>query len=172
MLLPKWKHKYHGPYVLSAKLDGISGMYSTEHGTKKLYTRGNGREGQDISYMIPYLKLPEQENITIRGELIMTKKTFDEKYKTTAANARNLVAGIANRKKITPDEIRNIDFVAYEVIEPRMKPSQQMDFLEKHNVITVIHKTVEDVTNELLSEILIRWRDLYAYEIDGIICDK
>ena len=55
--LSSWKRKYLGPYVISAKLDGISGMYSTEGDEPKLYTRGNGRVGQDIGYMIPYLKL-------------------------------------------------------------------------------------------------------------------
>lgn len=71
--LTKWKNKYKGPYVLSAKLDGISGLYSTEGDEKKLYTRGNGKIGQDISHLIPYLKLPSTKNITVRGELIMKK---------------------------------------------------------------------------------------------------
>ena len=52
----KWKKKYTGPYVVSAKLDGISALYVSEDGkAPKLYTRGNGKEGQDISQMIPYL---------------------------------------------------------------------------------------------------------------------
>ena len=44
---------------------------------KKLYTRGNGKEGQDISYMIPYLNIPEFKNkIVVRGELIISKEKF------------------------------------------------------------------------------------------------
>ena len=54
--LDKWKEKYIGPYVLSAKLDGISGLYTTEDKNPKLYTRGDGTIGQDISHLIPYLK--------------------------------------------------------------------------------------------------------------------
>ena len=42
-ILNSWKQKYHGPYVLSCKLDGVSGLYSTEGKTAKLYTRGNGQ---------------------------------------------------------------------------------------------------------------------------------
>ena len=164
-----WKRKYKGPYVLSAKLDGISALYSTEGGTPKLYTRGNGVEGQDISYMIPFLKLPDDADITIRGELIMSKKTFDEKYKKKAANARNLVAGISNRKAINKADFNAVDFVAYEVLNPILKTSDQMKMLEKMNVIPVIHKTVKEVTNELLSKLLISWRDSYDYEIDGVI---
>jgi DNA polymerase beta len=50
--LAKWMSKNSGPYTLSCKLDGVSGMYSTEGGAPKLYTRGNGVVGQDVSHMI------------------------------------------------------------------------------------------------------------------------
>jgi NAD-dependent DNA ligase/DNA polymerase/3'-5' exonuclease PolX len=168
--LDNWKEKYAGPYVLSAKLDGISGLYSTEGDSPKLYTRGNGKIGQDISHLIPYLKLPNTENITIRGELIMKKSTFIEKYKEEYANARNMVAGITNKKTIDQKQIQDLDFVAYEVIKPSLKPSSQMEFLEKQeNVITVINETKDDISNEILSDYLVDWRENYAYEIDGII---
>ena len=36
----------------------------------KLYTRGNGKHGQDVSHLIPYLNLPKQKNIVVRGEFI------------------------------------------------------------------------------------------------------
>ena len=168
--LDKWKEKYIGPYVLSAKLDGVSGLYSTEESEPKLYTRGNGKIGQDISHLIPYLKLPDTKDIVIRGELIMKKSTFIDNYKDEYANPRNLVAGVVNRKKIEPKQIEDIDFVAYEIIKPSLKPSSQMEFLEKQeNVITVINDTKENITNEILSEYLVDWRENYAYEIDGII---
>ena len=69
--LEKWKITYTGPYVLSCKLDGVSGLYSTEGPKPKLYTRGNGYIGQDISHIIPYLNLPFTENMTLRGEFII-----------------------------------------------------------------------------------------------------
>ena len=119
--LPKWKLKYKGPYVLSAKLDGISGLYSTENGEEKLYTRGNGSVGQDISHLIPYLRLPKTSDMTIRGEIIMKKSTFLEKYKDEFSNSRNLVAGLVNKKTIDPEKLKDIDFVAYEVIKPAFK---------------------------------------------------
>ena len=34
--------KYKGPYVRSCKLDGVTGLYSTEGAEPKLDTRGNG----------------------------------------------------------------------------------------------------------------------------------
>jgi len=167
--LKKWKDKYEGPYVLSAKLDGISGLYSTEKGESKLYTRGNGKVGQDISHLIPYLKLPSTKDITIRGEIIMKKDVFLEKYKDNFSNPRNLVAGIVNQKKIEPDKIKDIDFIAYEVIEPSLKPSDQMKLLESENVDTVINEVKNTIDNNLLSDTLIEWRKEYEYTIDGVI---
>jgi NAD-dependent DNA ligase len=167
--LAKWKAKYSGPYVLSAKLDGISAMYSSENKEQKLYTRGNGSVGQDISHLIPYLRLPKSTDVTIRGELIMKKSTFLEKYNKDFSNSRNLVAGIVNQKKIEADKFKDVDFVAYEVIKPEIKPSEQMDFLEKESVDEVIHKTKTDIDNTLLSNILVDWRENYEYTIDGVI---
>jgi NAD-dependent DNA ligase len=170
--IEKWEQKYPGPYVLSAKLDGISGLYSTQNGTPKLYTRGDGKVGQDISYMIPYLKLPTVEELkegTIRGELIMPKKTFEDKYSSKFANARNLVSGIVGAKTIDSEKYGDVDFVAYEVMQPELKPSEQMKLLESLNVDVVINQNTDKVSNEILSKILVEWRSGYEYEIDGVI---
>ena len=167
--LPKWKAKYAGPYILSAKLDGISAMYSTENDEKRLYTRGNGSVGQDISHLIPYLKLPSTYDITIRGELIMKKSVFSQKYENEFSNSRNLVAGIVGKKKIDQERLNDIDFVAYEVIKPTLKPSEQMSFLKDQQVITVVNEERQDIDNSTLSEVLIDWRENYTYTIDGVI---
>ena len=50
--LSNWQLKYTGPYVLSCKLDGVSGLYYSMDGKRKLYTRGNGKVGQDISHLL------------------------------------------------------------------------------------------------------------------------
>ena len=168
MVLSSWKAKYTGPYVLSCKLDGVSGLYSTENGKPKLYTRGDGKVGQDISHFIPYLKLPTIENVVVRGEFIMKKAVFDTKYKDHYANPRNLVAGTINRLTVN-DLIYDIDFVTYEVIEPSLKPSAQMEFLNQHQFHTVRNETRQNITNDELSELLVRWREDYLYEIDGVI---
>lgn len=170
--LKKWKDKYKGPYVLSAKLDGISGLYSTENNEQKLYTRGNGEVGQDISHLIPFLRLPTTPDITIRGELIMKKSTFIEKYKDHFSNSRNLVSGLVNQKKMEPEKFKDVDFVAYEVIKPSLKPSDQMKFLDDEDVDEVIHETKKDIDNSILSEILVDWRENYQYTIDGVIVEN
>ena len=171
--LKKWKEKYTGPYVLSCKLDGVSGLYSTEGEKPKLYTRGNGKVGQDVSHLIPYLKLPTEKNIVIRGEFIIEKELFIKKYSEKFSNPRNFVAGAVNQKKIEKEKFNDLAFVAYEVIKPEnQSPSQQMQYLTSLDVVVVRNITVssDELTNELLSELLVSWRNDYLYEIDGVIC--
>jgi NAD-dependent DNA ligase len=169
--LANWKSKYVGPYVLSCKLDGVSGLYTTEGPKPKLYTRGDGKVGQDISYLIPYLRLPKNKGLVIRGEFIIAKSTFNLKYKATFANARNMVSGIVNQKSVNPEIIKDVDFVSYELIKPLLKPSEQMATLQKLDINVTLFKKVEqnDLTNQLLSETLVEWRSTYPYEIDGVI---
>ena len=166
--LVTWTQKYKGPYVLSCKLDGVSGLYTTEGGVPKLYTRGNGTIGQDVSHLLSVLKLPLEKNSVVRGELIMPRVVFDEKYKSKFANPRNLVSGIVNSKTID-DKTSDLHFVAYEVIRPSLRPSEQLQTLIDLGHEVVQHKSVDALTNEKLSELLMDWRTNYEYEIDGVI---
>jgi NAD-dependent DNA ligase len=178
--LDSWKKKFQGPYVISCKLDGVSGLYTTEGtGGPKLYTRGDGKVGQDVSHFIPYLRLPSGnvgKGVVIRGEFVIPKAVFDEKYKKDFANARNLVSGIVNQKSID-QKIKDVHFVAYEVIVPTLKPSEQFEFLKNLDIDSVLYEEIggsssgsgDKLTNEYLSETLIDWRKNYAYEIDGVI---
>ena len=166
--LANWTAKYKGPYVLSCKLDGVSGLYTTEGASPKLYTRGDGKVGQDISHLIPYLRLPKTKGIVIRGEFIIPRALFEAKYKDKFANPRNMVAGIVNHKTIN-QAIKDLHFVAYEVMKPIKKPSEQMALLLTLDVETVLYKVEPSISNELLSKTLLDWRYNYAYEIDGVI---
>jgi NAD-dependent DNA ligase len=166
--LSNWTAKYKGQYVLSCKLDGVSGLYTTEGASPKLYTRGDGKVGQDISHLIPYLRLPKTKGIVIRGEFIIPRALFEAKYKDKFANPRNMVAGIVNHKTINP-AIKDLHFVAYEVMKPIKKPSEQMELLLTLDVETVLYKVESTISNELLSKTLLDWRYNYAYEIDGVI---
>ena len=175
--LTKFKEKFKGPYVISAKVDGVSALYSTESGTPNLYKKGDGKYGFLINHIIPYLKLPTEKNITLRGELIIKEETFELKYKDKFANSRNFISGIVNRKKLTQVEkeiLKDIDFVAYEVIMPQnLKPSEQYNKLLELNTITVKNIqsiTYSELTNDYLSDKLLDFRANYEYTIDGIIC--
>ena len=166
-----WMKKYKGPYVISCKLDGVSGLYTTEGDTPKLYTRGDGTVGQDISHLLKVLDLPKESGIVVRGEFIIPKKVFHEKYKDDFANPRNLVSGIVNAKTID-SKAKDLHFVTYEVIRPVLKPSDQMAKLAEFKHEVVRNKAIHEISNDILSSILVEWRGNYEYEIDGIIvCD-
>ena len=168
--ITNWTNKFKGPYVLSCKLDGVSGLYTTEGPIPKLYTRGDGKVGQDISHLIPYLNVPKNKNLVIRGEFIIEKNVFETKYKNEFANPRNMVAGIINHKTIDKTKLQDVHFVAYEVIRPVLTPSEQMEFLRNDlKTKCVINRLEQSISNELLSQLLIDYRRIYKYEIDGII---
>ena len=173
--LENWSQKFKGPYVLSCKLDGVSGLYCLEQRSKapQLFTRGNGTVGQDVSHLIPYLNLPTKTNNTslaLRGEFIMYKQVFQSKYANKFANIRNMVAGIINSKTII-DAVNDLEFVAYEVIKPVIKPSEQLEFIKSLGIKSVLSILVQGnkLTNEALSSLLVDWRKNYQYEIDGVI---
>ena len=171
--------KFKGPYVLSAKLDGISALYTSGQNTKeaKFYTRGNGIIGQDITHLIPYIiwknKVPHDFEIefSIRGEIIIDKEKFKKKYADKFANPRNFVSGIVNSKTIDINILKDLDFVPYEVINPILKPLDQMKFIKNEWITNPVEYTIlSEISNEVLSKILMDWRKDYKYEIDGIIC--
>jgi len=172
--LQVWKTRFQGDYILSCKLDGVSGMYCFNGSNEtqgKLYTRGDGKVGLDISHFLSYMNLPKHKNMVLRGEFIIKKKVFLEKYKKDFANPRNLVSGILLQKKIDP-KFLDIDFVIYEVIEPILSPLDQMNFLKTFSISNIVsHQLVSSslLSNELLSTYLKEWRNSSIYDIDGII---
>lgn len=174
--LDTWKKKYVGGYVVSVKLDGVSGLYAATSGSggkgveRKLYTRGDGKYGQDVSHLIPFLKLPEiAAGVAVRGEFIIDKKVFKSKYSELFANPRNMVSGIVNSK--TADEkAKDVHFVAYECITPVLKPSKQFETLLEYGFEVAEHRMFSSgLSNEALSDYLVDRRTNYDYEIDGII---
>ena len=174
--LTKWKKKFNKhDYVISDKLDGISGLY-TNNGKEdiNMYTRGDGNIGSDISYLIntiPSLKnLKIKNNITIRGEIIISKKKW-LKYQDQFSNARNMVSGLVNAKKVDTNIMKDIDFVAYEIIEPKLRPSEQFEMMKKIGIKSVYYEILDkdDLDFEMLDEILIERKTKSEYEVDGII---
>jgi len=168
--LAQWMSKYHGPYALSCKLDGVSGLFYAENPAQpKLYTRGDGKIGQDIHSLLKKVAFPKPtQPMVVRGEFIIPKAVFDAKYKTTFANPRNLVSGIIN-SKTTDEKVKDVHFVAYEVISPAIKPSEQYLFLKQAGFEVVKNQFENTLSNETLSALLTHWRGGYEYEIDGVI---
>jgi DNA ligase (NAD+) len=177
-VINKWRSNYAGNVVISDKLDGNSGMLYFKDGELKMFTRGNGEEGQNITHLIPFVqnipgidKFPKKyDEITVRGELIISKADF-QKVKDLGANARNMVAGLLNAKIPNLEIAKYTQFVSYEVIHPRLTPSVQFEQLRKWGfkpAVSSIIKT-DDVNADTLSKILIERRNSSEFEIDGII---
>ena len=169
--LDKWKMKYTGLSIVSDKLDGNSALLVVKDSKYKLYSRGDGAIGQDISHLIPYLKnIPKGlTSIAVRGELIISKENWLKNKK--GANARNAVAGVMHSKKPDRELASVVDFVAYEQIEPRVKVSTALDSLKRLKFSVVYSEEIrsKDLTMENLSTILIKRRKDSEYEVDGIV---
>lgn len=162
--LDKWKKTYSGPYVISEKLDGISCLLYNNN----LYTRGNGIYGQNITHILPYLKLPDiPSKIAIRGELIISKSNWS-KIKDTGANARNVVAGAVHSKTISPI-ISYVNFIAYDVLHPKNNLENSLEFAKTFGIPIVNYIKLDEISMENLSNILQEWRKISKYEIDGIV---
>lgn len=161
--------KYNDPssYIISAKLDGVSGLYSTEGDTPSLYTRGNGKVGQDVSHLLRFITLPKEKDLVIRGEFIAKKDP-------TIKNLRNVIAGLVNKTKYSSSDLNilenKLEFVAYEVIQPVMTPKQQFEYLQTHNINYAFFKEETQINSNILSEHLQHLRSEYDYDIDGVIC--
>lgn len=169
--ITNFKKKYSGDYVISDKLDGISCLIVYNKGDITLYTRGNGTEGQDITHILEYIKgIPnlKNANCAIRGELIISKKNWN-KIKEYGANARNVVAGAINSKILNKIILNNIEFVAYNLLEPSMNQSNGLIYIKDLGIKVVRHAIEKDITLEILSKYLIEWRNTAEFEIDGIV---
>jgi len=176
-----WTSEFSGPYVISAKVDGASALYCGG----KLYSRGKGVYGQDISHLLTYLKLPEV-TYCVRGELVLTKSVFDEKYKKPTLddmskdkyrNGRNAVAGLINsigkngkNSNYNRALARDLQFIVYEIMPAgSMIPSKQLELLEKDGFNVVYHEKLASIDDDVLSDKLDTYIKDLPYMIDGIV---
>lgn len=183
-VLQRWLQNNTVPeYVFVEKLDGISCLLD-HRGVTKLFTRGDGIVGADISYLAPYLSsIPKnlKKNITVRGELIMKKTAFipykrhgDERGKSKLGgkdykNARNMVAGLIGAKTVRHG-LQSIDFVAYEIVGDSMpKLSKQLKKLEKMGFTVAKWELSQDLSMENLMSSYVKIKEETPYDIDGMI---
>jgi DNA ligase (NAD+) len=173
-ILEKFKKDYKDTYIVSDKLDGNSGMIYIKSGKATLYSRGDGTYGQNISHLLPFIKnIPQNLTntlIAVRGELICSKKDF-EKFKDKMANARNMVAGLINSKLPDLTVANATQFVAYEIVHPKMSPEDQMKEIKNLGFKCVYNEVVKesDLSTSTLSDILVRRRESSEFEVDGIV---
>jgi NAD-dependent DNA ligase len=183
--LEKYKAKYPGSYIVSDKLDGVSCLIVYTPDNIKMYTRGNGTEGQDITHLLNYVnEIPpkisrndfvvrglQTTEIAVRGELIISKNNWNElgKMGKQGANPRNTVAGAINSDILNKDILSKIDFVAYSLIYPKHKDG--MSILEDIGFKVVYNNGIRLLNLTNLSNILEKRRAESEYVIDGIVVE-
>jgi DNA ligase (NAD+) len=168
----RWVKKYPSNYVISNKIDGVSALYSGN----KLWTRGNGIEGTNISHILKYLNMPQiNKKCFIRGELYMPKSIFNEKYKCHFSNARNMVAGLLNplTKQPKSDIIRDLVFMAYEYDDKFSYHSMytQLNIIEGLGFKTPWFKIEKPskITLEYLTSLMNKQKVISDYDMDGLV---
>ena len=178
--LENWLEKYrHKNYVVSNKLDGVSALLVSVKGETKLYTRGDGIIGADITHLIKYINdIPKKikYDIAIRGELIIKKEVFENKYSGKFANSRNMISGLVNSKSLK-EGVDDINFIGYEIIDiennrslkNQIKPSDQFNKIKESGFSVIKHDIISTMDMDILSEILLKNLKNTKYEIDGII---
>lgn len=185
--LKNFKEEFKSPYIWTEKLDGMSALLVYDYNKEiKLYKRGNEKEGNDITKILKYIpnvlnyksmeeickknNLKGEKNlIALRGELIMSKATFEKSWKNKMKNARNAVGGLINSKNINPKLAGDTTFVIYEIVDPFLNMGQQLDLISKMKFNKVHHKFSDELNYDILSKYLKKRRSASKYMIDGII---
>lgn len=175
-------------YVVEPKIDGLSVNLEYENGIfVRGATRGDGNVGEDITEnlktvrSIP-LKLRKDINITVRGEVYMSKAVFldivkkqEDAGETPFKNPRNAAAGSLRQKnpKITAE--RRLDIFVFNV--QKFEGSEfsdhknSLDFLKSLGFVTVPFYTpcenIEQAKKEL--ERIGEMRSTLPFDIDGAV---
>lgn len=156
-------------YVLSEKLDGLSALWIPAE--KKLYLRGDGIRGQDISHLVPLgiqgLKIPKYVDpaTAVRGELILPRSEGEPL-------ARSWVNGQVHQKSPSATEIKRIHFVAYELLGKKSTRSEQLAWLKKYMFELPWYSAMSRPTVETLQYALVNQRAKSSYDTDGIVVGK
>lgn len=176
-------------YTVEPKMDGLSGSLIYEKGLLvRVATRGNGLVGENITAngktikSIP-LRIKKDIDIEVRGEIYMSKASFEKANKEREANGealfanpRNAAAGSVRQldSKITAK--RNLDFMAYFIPNPKdygiktqeesLKFLRELGFVTNYKLNTTASNAEEIIKDiKALGEI----RRSLPYEIDGVV---
>ena len=176
-------------YTLEPKMDGLSGSLIYEKGVLvRAATRGDGVVGEDITHNVKTiksvpLKLNKEIDIEVRGEIYMSKKSFekcneDRKKNNEAlfANPRNAAAGSVRQLDSRVAAKRGLDYMAYFIPNPLeygiKTQSESLKFLKELGFLTNYKLNgIASNTDEIISyiESLGEKRDDLPFEIDGVV---
>jgi NAD-dependent DNA ligase len=149
-----------GPFVISEKLDGLSALWIA--GTRSLYLRGNGIEGQDISHLVDQGLQGLGKEGHVRGELVVSRSLV-------GTLSRSWVNGIIHRKDVT-EEVKKIRFVAYDLMRPSgFTRAKQFEWLAAKGYEVPWWQVAAKLTVEDLKKALQSRRETSTYDTDGIV---
>ena len=175
-------------YNVELKIDGLAGSLKYENGILVLgATRGNGVVGEDITNNVKTintipLKINYKDNLEVRGEIFMSKKSFNkannEREKQGLElfkNPRNSAAGSVRQLDSKVAASRNLDMFIYSLIGPKdhdldshtfsLEFAKKLGF--KINPLSKLCKNIDEVI-DFITEYTGKRNDL-GYEIDGIV---
>jgi len=173
-------------YECELKIDGLSVSCVYENGfLKRAATRGNGVEGDDVTTnvrtikSIP-LKLKENIDIEVRGEIFMPKKSLIKLNEERALNEEQLFANCRNAasgslKLLDPKIVakRGLDAFLYYLTSgvENHKQSEALDIMKKLgfkvNPNSKLCKSIDEVFEYIDS--ISKIRDELPYDIDGVV---
>ena len=183
-----WLMKYSGDYVISDKLDGLSGLIIIELESfkiknKSMCSRGNGTFGRDLTHLLPYIQLPNDSDIeafaskyatneiTLRGELIISKEDYNN-HKENYSSARNMTNSVINSKKVNPETAKYLTFIVFDLIVPDLTPRESFTLLKEYGFkipfITEVHEANIKKEHYLFDTLQLH-KNMSPYNIDGII---
>ncbi|NBO71529.1 MAG: hypothetical protein EBU66_12680 [Bacteroidetes bacterium] len=148
-------------FVISEKLDGLSALWNPRN--EKMYLRGDGIMGQDISHLVKLgVKGLIRGTDIVRGELILPR----EKGQILS---RSWVNGQVHQKSPSKEHISKIHFVAYEVMNSYMTRYEQFQWLKENKYEVPWYVNARTLTETSLAEKLIERRDISDYDTDGLV---
>ena len=175
-------------YVVETKIDGLSAALEYKNGVfVRGATRGNGLVGEDVTENLKTVKTIPMEindkiNITVRGEVFISKKDFEEmnnkreeKGEELFANARNAAAGSLRQldSKITKNRPLDIYIFNVQKIEGKNFSShfEELEYLAKLgfnvNPVRIPCNNIDEV-KEAIKKIG-EMREGLTYGIDGAV---
>ena len=182
-----WFEKYKAPYIVSMKLDGLSGsIVYTNDGNVLFNSRGSATHGLNLNKLLKYIPnikswdfikeycdkngIKGDKNLfAVRGEIIMPKKLFNKPIYANKSNARNTTGGLINSKNVNPRLAKDNRFLVYEILDPLMNYEEQFKLSKKMGFDVVKYRKFKTLDYEIMSDFLKKMRNEYDYEIDGII---
>jgi len=168
--LDKWVKKANGnTFVISEKLDGISGLWNPSK--INLYLSGDDNMGVDVSPWLKYISLSPKilqtiPDVWIRGELIMPKSQIPQ-----GKLGRSIVNGQFHQKKPNPEEAAKIRFVGYEIIgmASDLSVQQQTAWLESWGLWLPWSISMSEISSTTLTTLLSKRRTDSEYDMDGLV---